>query len=232
MRFSLILPVFNGCEELKENFMPIYREVSKLGDCEIIIAEDGSTDCSKEVAKDFTKLKKVRLISGKDRSGKGMAIRKGIAAARGKTVGYMDIDLAVPVKYLGQAVRRVESGSTIVLGSRYRSGSNAQRSNYRLLESVGFNYLIKLLLGSKINDHQCGFKFWDGKYIKSAIKEVKDNYWFFDAEILVRAQRDGIVPYEMPVEWREGRKTKVKPGDAVYFFRAILRLRSQLGSES
>ncbi len=232
MRFSLILPVFNGCEELKRNFMPIYREVCKLGDCEIIIAEDGSTDCSKEAAKDFAKLKNVRLISGKGRSGKGMAIRKGIAAARGKTIGYMDIDLAVPVKYLGEAVRKVESGSAIVLGSRYRSGSRAQRSSYRLLESVGFNYLIKLLLGSKINDHQCGFKFWDAKYIKGAIKKVKDNYWFFDAEILVRAQKGGIVPYEMPVEWSEGKKTKVKPGDTVYFFKAILKLRNQLGSES
>lgn len=231
MRLSLILPVYNGCEDLRKNFMKIYREVARLGECEIIIAEDGSTDCSREVAERFAKMKNVRLISRKERSGKGRAVKSAIAVAKGSTIGYMDIDLAVPLRYIGSAVRKVESGNAIVLGSRYKSGSKAARSPYRLFESALYNMMVRALLGSRIRDHQCGFKFWDGRYIRKAIKDVEDDKWFFDSEILVRAQRNGIVPYEMPVEWREGRNTTVKAGDTSYFIGAMLKLRRELGGQ-
>lgn len=228
MRLSLILPVYNGCEELKKNFMPIYNKVVRHRDAEIIIAEDGSNDCSREVAKDFSRLKNVKLVTRKNRVGKGGAVRSAIGVAKGDIIGYMDIDLAVPLRYVEIAAKKVEEGHRIVLGSRYAKGALTERSRSRLTESVLFNLLMRIFLGSRISDHQCGFKFWDGRYIKNTIKKVRDNRWFFDSEILVRAQRSGIVPYELPVEWREGDSTKVGRTDFLYFFRAILKLRSEL----
>ncbi len=228
MRLSLILPVYNGCEELRKNFMPIYNKVVRHKDGEIIIAEDGSEDCSREVAGNFAHMKNVRLISKGRRMGKGGAIRSAIAIAKGDIIGYMDIDLAVPLRYVEIAAKRVEEGNLIVLGSRYAKGAATERSRPRFVESVMFNVLIRIFLGSKISDHQCGFKFWNGRYIKKAIRDVKDNRWFFDSEILVRAQRNGIRPYELPVEWREGDTTKVGRTDFLYFFSAILKLRRDL----
>ncbi len=229
MRLSLILPVYNGCEELKKNFMPVYNRVVRRGDAEIIIAEDGSVDCTREVARGFARLKNVRLISRKKRAGKGGAIRSAIAVARGDTIGYMDIDLSVPLRYVEMAVKKVEEGNKIVLGSRYISGASTKRSRSRLAESMLFNLMMRIFLGSRISDHQCGFKFWNGRYIKKAMKSVRDNRWFFDAEILVRAQRHGITPYELPVEWSEGSSTKVGRTDFLYFFSSILKLRGELG---
>lgn len=229
MRLSLILPVYNGCEELKRNFMPIYKGVVAGRDAEIIIAEDGSTDCTKKVAMDFARMKNVKLLSKKRRTGKGGAIRSAIAVAKGRTIGYMDIDLAVPLKYVYMAVEKVEDGNKIVVGSRYAKGAKTTRSFHRFFESASYNYLMRIFLGSNLKDHQCGFKFWDGEYIRKAIKEVDDNYWFFDSEILVRAERKGITPYELPVEWHEGRNTKVKTYDILYFLRSILKLRNDLG---
>lgn len=228
MRLSLILPVYNNCTELQRNFMPIYKELKKMGSFEIIIAEDGSDDGSREAAIKFARMPNVRILSDKRRLGKGGAIKKGIGAAKGDTVGYIDIDLAIPLRYLRKAVEKVEEGNVIVLGSRYAKGADSSRSRHRLFESLFYNYMMEFFLGSKIKDHQCGFKFWNGRYIRRAIRDVRDSYWFFDSEILVRAQRKGVVPYEMPVEWHEGRNTKVKTADIPYFFNSIMKLRSEL----
>ena len=228
MRLSLILPVYNGCGELKRNFMPIYNKVVRHRDAEIIIAEDGSHDCSKKIATDLARLRNVRLISRRRRIGKGAAVCNAISVAKGDVIGYMDIDLAVPLRYVEMAVKKVEEGNRIVLGSRYARGASTERSRSRLAESMLFNLMMRIFLGSRISDHQCGFKFWDGRYIKRAINRVKDRRWFFDSEILVRAQRDGIFPYELPVEWSEGSSTKVGRTDFLYFFGAILKLRKEL----
>ena len=51
-KFSLTLQIYNECYYLRRNFKAVYNEVAKLGG-EIMIAEDGSTDCPKEFSKKF-----------------------------------------------------------------------------------------------------------------------------------------------------------------------------------
>lgn len=227
-RLSLILPVYNERDRLSKNFKSIYDEAKRLGTFEIIIAEDGSTDGSKELANRLSKRDGVKVLSVKGRTGRGGAIKRAVKIAHGNVIGYIDIDLAVPLRYMKDAIKLVEDGHPVVTGSRYEKGSDTTRSIYRHIASKSYNLLLKVLLSSKVKDHQCGFKFWSGKYIKKAIKDIKDNHWFFDSEMLVRAERTGITPYELPVEWHEGRETKVRLKDNIYFVKQILRLRSEL----
>jgi glycosyltransferase involved in cell wall biosynthesis len=227
MRLSLILPLYNECSNLRRNFRKIYKAVNDIGDSEIILAEDGSTDCTKEYARKLSRLKNVRLISSKQRLGRGRALKNAIRIANGRTIGYIDIDLAVPVGYIGIALNSVEQGNKMVVGSRYGEGSKAKRSAKRLIASIGYNSLLRLLLKSGVKDHQCGFKFWNAKFIKSLSGEIKDNHWFFDSESIVRAEWKGVPVLEMPVEWREQKGTKVTNGDVAYFIRSIMRLRAE-----
>ncbi len=67
MRLSLILPIYNECENLRKNFPAIYKELRKIGDSEVIIAEDGSKDCTKEYARKFAKLPNVVFLSSPKR---------------------------------------------------------------------------------------------------------------------------------------------------------------------
>ena len=62
---------------------------------------------------------------------------------------------------------------------------------------------------SEIKDHQCGFKAFKREPLFDILDEVKDEHWFWDIEILVRAQRRGYKIKEFPVKWRCGRKTTV-----------------------
>ncbi len=227
-KISLILPVYNECYNLKENFPKIYSYLKKFGNFEIIIAEDGSVDCTKRVAERYSRLNNVILISKKERMGKGGAIKNGFKIARGQIIGFIDIDLAVPLKHIDEAISLIKSGKKFVIASRYIKGANADRNKKRLFMSIMFNLLIRVLFNTKVKDHQCGFKFIDRDLAKKLAKIVKDNSWFFDAEMIIRAERLGIMPYEMPVEWHERRETKLKRLDILYFLRSALKLKLDL----
>ena len=222
---SLILPVHNEHRNMKDNFLKIYKAVKDLGPFEIIIAEDGSTDDTLLLAKRYARMKNVRLMSHAGRIGKGKAIKNGVAAAKGSVIGFMDVDLSVPLGYLGAAVESVSDGEQFVIGNRYARGSKRSRKFGRLAESILYNALMVLLFGSKVKDHQCGFKFWASGFIKKYARMVNDNSWFFDSELIVRAERSGILPYEMPVDWKEGSTSNVSPSTALYLFISMLRFR-------
>ncbi len=229
VRVSIILPVYNEYRNLKNNFPKIYSAAKKLESFEIIIAEDGSTDGSIVLCREFAKLPGVRVMHREQKSGKGAAIKRSVRAAKGKVIGYMDIDLAVPVSYTKKAIYEVEKGNKIVIGSRYVAGSETRRNLTRHFLSFGYNGLIFILFGSRVKDHQCGFKFMEGSYAKRLTGKVRDNYWFFDAEMLIRAERDGVAPYELPVEWNEQRETKLRPKDVALFMVSMLKFRFSPG---
>ena len=223
MRLTLILPLYNEEKNLKKNFDKIYKCVMALGNSEIILAEDGSTDGTRLIANKLSVLSNVKLITSDNKLGRGKAIRNAIKIAKGNIIGYMDIDLAVPIRYLPKAVSLVENGNTMVTGSRYVKASVTHRRIKRLVASKVYNYMINIIFLSKVHDHQCGFKFWSCDFIKKEAKKIKDDHWFFDTEIILRSQKLGIVPYELPVKWTEQRSSKVKGSDINYFLSSIIK---------
>ncbi len=226
---SLILPIYNEAANLRRNFDEIYREMVRIGDFEIIIAEDGSTDGSKDIAKELAASKRnVKLLSFRDRSGRGAALKRAIRVANGDVIGYIDIDLAVPLRYVKDAVRMINHGCDIVAGSRYR-GTRIRRSTIRLIASKSYNIFVNIVTGSRLDDHQCGFKFWKKGFIKKEAKAARDNHWFFDTEVLLDAQRQGLRVCAIPVQWQEHRESKVKADDPAYFIRAVIRYRMSKG---
>jgi hypothetical protein len=80
------------------------------------------------------------------------------------------------------------------------------------------------MLKSTIHDHQCGFKAFSKK-ILPLLKDIKDNCWFFDTEILVRAQKEGLKVREFPVRWIDRKLSRVKfQEDVIKMGFSILRL--------
>jgi uncharacterized protein (TIRG00374 family) len=71
----------------------------------------------------------------------------------------------------------------------------------RSIPSRGFNTLARLVLRSTLRDHQCGFKAFDREALLAILEDVEDEHWFWDTEVLVRAQRAGYDVHEFPVEW-------------------------------
>jgi uncharacterized protein (TIRG00374 family) len=72
-----------------------------------------------------------------------------------------------------------------------------------------YNGLVRLFLRSELKDHQCGFKAFDRDVLFELLGDVEDEHWFWDTELLVRAQRAGYRVREFPVEWTPKGDTKV-----------------------
>ncbi len=232
-KVSVVVPVYNGSYFLESCVLQLRQYFSASGTPhEIIIAEDGSTDGSKALCRELKdRFPDIQLLMGAKRLGRGESLRRAIAAARGDVILYTDVDMATDLRHMGDLVREVSNGEDIVTGSRYLPGAQAERMLTRLVASRVYNRLVRLLLGSTLTDHQCGFKAFKRNAILRLLPEVKAEHWFWDTEILVRAQAEGLRVGEVPVQWSESeadQSTVRLMRDSMSFLSEIIRLKADL----
>ena len=212
VKVSVVFPAYNEADFLE----PAVQQVAKALDefessYEIIIAEDGSTDGTAERAEALAqKYAFVKHLHGEKRLGRGTALNNAFRQANGEVFVYMDLDLATDLRYLQPLVEAITvEGYDFATGSRLLPESKVERSLRRSISSKSYNFLVRRMLGSKLKDHQCGFKSFKRQPTLQLIDEVGARHWFWDTEMLVRAQRKGYRVKEIAVEWKTGRKTKV-----------------------
>jgi len=194
---------------------------------EVIIAEDGSTDGTSERAFELSqKIPGVKYIHREKRLGRGTALKNAFKQSCGKILVYMDLDLATDLKYLKPLIEAITlEGYDFSTGSRMMAESKAERTFSRGISSKTYNFLVRNLLGSKLRDHQCGFKAFKREPLMKLLDKVESTHWFWDTEILVRAQSQSFKVKEIAVEWKSGRGTKVSLfKDSWNMFRQIMGL--------
>ena len=223
---TAIIPVYNDRVSLE---IAIPRSIEKLqtitDNFEIIVAEDGSHDGSAEFVQMYaTQDVRVRLLHSDKRLGRGKALNRAILDAKGTIVCYYDVDLATDMRHIPELITTIRNGAAISTGSRLMPASDIVRTNGREIASRSYNFLVRLFLGSRVFDHQCGFKGFDKARIIPILPTIKSDHWFWDTEILVRAQRKGYRVAEFPVHWRAGKGTTVKIKDIFEMGSSILRL--------
>jgi glycosyltransferase involved in cell wall biosynthesis len=210
---TVVLPALNEADIIEQTVTQISQALKNYGcSYEIIIAEDGSTDgTDKKAAELSQKLSYVRHLHGEKRLGRGKALKNSFKQSKGNVLIYMDVDLATDLKHLSQLIDAVTvEGYQLATGSRMMNQSRVKRTFTRGLASKTYNFMVRLVLGSKVKDHQCGFKAFQREPLLPLLDEVEANHWFWDTETIVRAERKGYKVKEIPVEWRSTRETKVK----------------------
>jgi hypothetical protein len=234
IELSVMLPAHNEAERLEDAVKLVKRA---LADCsssfEVLIAEDGSTDGTAELASRIAAEDPlVTHLHSDSRLGRGKALKYAFQRAKGDILVYMDVDLSTDLAYLKPLIAAIkEERYDLATGSRILEGSAVKRSFKRRTMSSVFNLLVRMLLQSKIKDHQCGFKSFRKDALMRILDEIEDEHWFWDTELLVRAQREGYKVKEIPVIWEDkgGAGTKVKAfSDSTAMLRKIIRLRFKL----
>jgi uncharacterized protein (TIRG00374 family) len=211
---SVVLPAYNE-EKTIENTVRVSLETLATflpdGSYEVIVAEDGCDDRTPEIADELAaEDDRVRHFHSDERLGRGGALERAFEAADGDTLVYYDTDLATDMRHLEELVEAVRSeGYDIATGSRRMPGKRQAREPERGLASTGYNSLVKLFLRSDLYDHQCGFKAFDRETLFAIMPDVQDNHWFWDTEVLIRAQKAGYTIKEFPVDWTPKGDTKV-----------------------
>jgi len=211
---SVVLPAYNEEATLRDTVTVTLDHLTAFlpeGSYEVIVAEDGCEDRTPEIADDLAaEYEAVRHSHSDDRLGRGGALEYAFEEAHGETLVYFDTDLATDMQHLEELVKSVRSGEyDVATGSRWLPDSEADRPAKRGVPSMGYNRLVGLFLRSEVRDHQCGFKAFDRETLFALLEDVEDEHWFWDTEVLVRAQRAGYRINEFPVEWTPKGDSKV-----------------------
>lgn len=236
-KLALLFPVYNEATVLPWSVRTLTayaKESLKDYDWRIVVVDNASTDNTPAaiaaLQHEFPKLEYLRIPV----KGRGIALRTAWTDLDYDVSLYMDVDLAVSLEAVRAVVDAVAKGEAdIAVGSRYAPGAKIERSLMRSFTSVGYNILTKLIIGLRTRDAQCGFKAIRKGIASQLIPLVKDNFWFFDTELLAQAERLGLRVREVPVSWVETRpalrKSKVNVVKTIvnYIF-SLCRLRWQM----
>jgi hypothetical protein len=232
VKVSVVLPAHNEADTLETAVNEIVKVLDGYaGGYEIVVAEDGSTDGTDRIADLLAeRLPCVRHVHSDERLGRGKALNNAFKQCRGEILVYMDVDLATDVGQLKELIDCVDvEGYDFATGSRLLPESDVERSGTRSMASKTYNFMVRAVLGSKVRDHQCGFKAFRCEPLLELLDEVCADHWFWDTELLVRAHRRGYSIKEIPVLWKSGRDTKVRLlHDSVYMGWQIFSLWWQL----
>lgn len=202
-KVSIIIPVYNEVHCLEHAVTQIDKEMQKITkNYEIIIAEDGSKDGTKELAEKLSGDKVIHVHSD-ERLGRGKGLTKAFNSSKGDIIVYMDVDLATDLIHLPELIDSIDKGADFATGSRMMKGSVCKRPFKREFASRCYNFLVWLLFRVPINDMQCGFKAFKKDSLFKVLPDVEDNHWFWDTELLIRAYKRGFKIVEIPVEWTE-----------------------------
>ncbi|MFZ3385216.1 MAG: dolichyl-phosphate beta-glucosyltransferase [Candidatus Methanoperedens sp.] len=207
----MVLPAYNEAKRIEGTVERTAAALCEItSSFEIIIAEDGAIDGTDKICESLArKYNFVMHLHSDERQGRGRALNRAFKASKGEILGYIDVDLATDMDHLKELIQYIRDGYDFATGSRMLPESNVKRPLKRGFASKGFNYLTRLVLGSKLYDHQCGFKSFRREALFSLMDDIKDTHWFWDTELFVRAQRKGFKVKEFPVVWKHGGTTKV-----------------------
>ena len=216
LSINLLFPVLNERLRLEkgiERTMAYLKENVRIP-YSLTILDNGSEDETPRIGKALEKkYPEVTYVRVGER-GVGVAFRKGIALNESALVGYMDIDLSTDIRYLGRTIKLFEKRPELeyVNGSRFaRETDTRGRKWYRKITSMGQVFHLKMIFHMKATDAVCGFTFLRKETARRLVAACgNDNGWFYTIEFLLRAERMGVVIYDMPVRWQEDYNTTVK----------------------
>src|SRR5438105_2934269 len=209
---DIVIPVHNEERGLRVSVLRLHAYLTPQFPCSarITIADNASTDSTPAVAAELAEeLPEVRVLRLKEK-GRGRALAAAWLTSDARVVAYMDVDLSTDLSALLPLVAPVMSGhSDVSIGSRLARGARVVRGLKRELISRCYNLLLRVSLGVKFGDAQCGFKAMRADVARRLVPEVKNRNWFFDTELLVVAQRAGFRIHELPVAWTEDSSSSV-----------------------
>ena len=176
----------------------------------ITIVDNASTDGTWLVARRLAReLPNVTARHLREK-GRGLALRSAWAASDAAVVAYMDVDLSTDLDALLPVVAPLVSGhSDLAIGSRLAPGSSVARGPKREFISRSYNLILRTVLATRVRDAQCGFKAVRADVARRLLPAIEDDGWFFDTELLVLAEHNGLRIHEVPVDWIDDTDSRV-----------------------
>ena len=194
VELSIVMPCLNEAETLatcikKSQWYLNYHSISG----EVIIADNGSTDGSQEIATQMG----ARLVPVPEK-GYGSALLGGIAAARGQYIIMGDADDSYDFTHLTAFLEKLRQGYDLVMGNRFEGGikPGAMPFLHRYLGNPVLTWIGKLFFSSPCGDFHCGLRGFSKEAVKSL--NLRTTGMEFASEMVVKASLYNMRITEVP----------------------------------
>lgn len=210
---EVVVPVLNEERTLKTNIETLYNFLRAQDGLQfrITIADNGSTDRTQVIANELAEhYAAIRVVRMSER-GRGRALKQVWMDSDADILSYMDVDLSTSLDDFMPLIKPLVNGEAgVAIGSRLSKHSRTTRSFKRDFISKTYNKIIRTYMGTKFSDAQCGFKAIRRDVARTLLPKVTDTQWFFDTELLIKAEKTGVKIHEQPVTWIEDTDSRVK----------------------
>ena len=216
LALSIVVPAFNEVTRLGVGIERLQAAVDHgavdVGVTEFVVVDDGSTDGTAELARDlYGRYPQSTVLRLPANAGKGAAIRRGVASARGAAIAFMDADMAVDPRQIPLLVGALDHAD-VAIASRALPGSSADHDRLgRTMMGWAFNQIVNAATHVSVGDTQCGFKAFRTPVARLLFHSSTIDRFAFDVEVLYTARRLGLRIAEVPVRWSNAQGTRIRP---------------------
>lgn len=219
---TVVLPLYNEGLSLVSNLEHILATLAKgKFSFEMLLIDDRSSDETPTVARVFAAQHAgaVRFFLHERNLGRGATVTEGFRIARGRVMGFIDVDCEASPHYVLDFVPDLLAGEIDgITGLRIYPFSIANLG--RAFASAGYRLLERLLLHTPFRDSQTGYKFFRRAAIAEILEVTRDAGWFWDTEIMALCHLADLKIEERPIVFLRNRQKK----STVRLFRDTIRM--------
>jgi Glycosyltransferases involved in cell wall biogenesis len=207
---SVVMPAYNEATIIERSLAELLAGMRSRGEpFEIVVVENGSTDDTAQQARRVAAANPEVRVLHRERADYGDALRQGLLEATGRVVVNFDCDY-YDLGFVARAVDRIRDSDrpvAIVVGSKRAPGADDRRRWSRRLVTATFSTMLRFGFGLKVSDTH-GMKALLREPLLPVVARCRYGRDLFDTELILRAERAGLVVAEIPVDVEELRPAR------------------------
>ncbi len=219
---TVIVPALNEQATIAE---VVDRLLALKLNTQVVVVDDGSTDDTPAILARYGD--KITVVTNEAPSGKGMAVRRGIAHAHGKVVVIQDADLEYSPEEIPRLVQPILDGLYgVVYGTRFANGMHPSMAFPNKLVNLMLRWTVRVLYGRKLTDEATCYKAFRRELLDDM--ELQCQRFEFCPEVTAKAIRMGEHIHEEPIKYEPRSKEagkKIRWTDAPEAFWTLLKYR-------
>jgi len=211
MKISVIIPAYNERKTIRE----IIDRVTAVDVAdEILVVDDGSTDGTREILKEYNKNGVVRVIHHPRNQGKGSAVRTGIEQVLGDLVIIQDADLEYDPREYKALLKPIEEGlAEVVYGSRFLGAARRPTMFWHMVANKLLTLMTNIFYDTILTDMETGYKVFKTGVVEDM--KLKARSFDFEPEFTAKILKKKVRIFEVPItfnprDYEEGKKIRIK----------------------